>query len=85
MGDNYDDKEGYFAHRVGDMLNDRYKVLGSYGKGVFSTVVRCLDTKNEVPGTEVAIKMQRNNEMMRRAGEKEIGFLTQLAKLGKKG
>ena len=25
-GDNYDDKEGYFAHRVGDLLNDRYKV-----------------------------------------------------------
>ena len=25
-GDNYDDKEGYYAHRVGDILNDRYKV-----------------------------------------------------------
>ena len=25
-GDNYDDKEGYYAHRVGDVLNDRYKV-----------------------------------------------------------
>jgi len=25
-GDNYDDKEGYFAHRVGDLLSDRYKV-----------------------------------------------------------
>ena len=25
-GDNTDDKEGYFAHRVGDVLNDRYKV-----------------------------------------------------------
>jgi hypothetical protein len=34
-------------------------VLGSYGKGVFSTVVRCLDMKNAVPGTEVAIKVQR--------------------------
>jgi serine/threonine-protein kinase PRP4 len=78
-GDNYDDKEGYFAHRVGDMLNERYKVLGSYGKGVFSTVVRCLDTKSAVTGTEVAIKVQRNNEMMRRAGEKEIAFLTLLA------
>ena len=78
-GDNYDDKEGYYAHRVGDILDDRYKVLGSYGKGVFSTVVRCLDMKAAVPGTEVAIKVQRNNEMMRRAGEKEIMFLTMLA------
>ena len=25
-GDNYDDKEGYYAHRIGDLLNDRYKV-----------------------------------------------------------
>jgi hypothetical protein len=24
-GDNYDDKEGYYAHRIGDMLADRYK------------------------------------------------------------
>merc|ERR1719440_2023512 len=78
-GDNYDDKEGYYAHRVGDVLNDRYKVLGSYGKGVFSTVVRCLDMKNATVGYEVAIKVQRNNEMMRRAGEKEIAYLTQLA------
>lgn len=77
-GDNYDDKEGYYAHRVGDILNDRYKVLGSYGKGVFSTVVRCVDTKAATPGYEVAIKVQRNNEMMRRAGEKEIGYLNQL-------
>jgi len=78
-GDNYDDKEGYYAHRVGDVLNDRYKVLGSYGKGVFSTVVRCLDMKAATVGQEVAIKVQRNNEMMRRAGEKEIMYLTQLA------
>jgi len=77
-GDNYDDKEGYYAHRVGDVLNDRYKILGSYGKGVFSTVVRCLDMKATTPGTEVAIKVQRNNEMMRRAGEKEIMFLQQI-------
>lgn len=25
-GDNYDDKEGYYAHRVGDVLGERYKV-----------------------------------------------------------
>ena len=53
-------------------------MLGSYGKGVFSTVLRCVDVKNAVAGTEVAIKVQRNNEMMRRAGEKEIMFLQQI-------
>jgi len=78
-GDNYDDKEGYYAHRVGDILNDRYKVLGSYGKGVFSTVVRCQDLKAPPGGPyEVAVKVQRNNEMMRRAGEKEILYLQRL-------
>eukprot|EP00964_Phaeocystis_antarctica_P050439 scaffold29301_cov52-Phaeocystis_antarctica.AAC.1 len=78
-GDNTDDKEGYFAHRVGDVLNDRYKVLGSYGKGVFSTVLRCQDLKaGPTQPQEVAIKVQRANEMMRRAGEKEIGYLQQL-------
>ena len=78
-GDNYDDKEGYYAHRIGDILNDQYKVVGSFGKGVFSTVVRCVDLKSATPGVEVAIKVQRNNEMMRRAGEKEISFLTQIS------
>jgi serine/threonine-protein kinase PRP4 len=79
-GDNYDDKEGYFAHRTGDVLNDRYKVLGSYGKGVFSTVLRCQDLKaGPHQPQEVAIKVQRANEMMRRAGEKEIGYLQRLA------
>jgi len=80
-GDNYDDKEGYYAHRIGDLLGSeqRYRVVGSYGKGVFSTVVRCVDLHSASGVDEVAIKVQRNNEMMRRAGEKEVGYLTALA------
>jgi len=78
-GDNYDDKEGYYAHRIGDILNERYKVIGSFGKGVFSTVVRCTDMQASSPvHAEVAVKVQRNNEMMRRAGEKEIAYLQRL-------
>jgi len=78
-GDNYDDKEGYYAHRIGDILSERYKVLGSFGKGVFSTVVRCQDLRaTSAQYAEVAIKVQRNNEMMRRAGEKEIAYLQRL-------
>jgi len=61
------------------VLNDRYKILGSFGKGVFSTVVRCADMRSPT-GLEVAIKVQRNNEMMRRAGEKEIMYLQELTK-----
>lgn len=78
-GDNYDDKEGYYAHRIGDVLNDRFKVISSAGKGVFSTVVRCVDLKAaHGEATEVCVKVQRNNEMMRRAGDKEIAYLTTL-------
>jgi len=78
-GDNYDDKEGYYAHRIGDILSERYKVLGSFGKGVFSTVVRCQDMRaTSAQYAEVAVKVQRNNEMMRRAGEKEIAYLQRL-------
>jgi serine/threonine-protein kinase PRP4 len=79
-GDNFDDKEGYYAHRLGDLLNDRYKIVGMLGKGVFATVVRCFDTKAaEGQPSELAIKVQRNNDMMRRAGEKEISYLRRIA------
>ena len=55
------------------------QVLGSFGKGVFSTVVRCQDLQATASQhAEVAVKVQRNNEMMRRAGEKEIGILERL-------
>ena len=42
-------------------------------------MVRCQDLRAP-PGqfVEVAVKVQRNNEMMRRAGEKEIMFLQRL-------
>ena len=42
-------------------------------------MLRCQDLKaGPTQPQEVAIKVQRANEMMRRAGEKEIGYLQQL-------
>ena len=79
-GDTLVDREGYYAHRIGDILNERFKVVGTLGKGVFSTVLRCLDMKADKSAPcEVAVKVQRNNDVMRRAGEKEIGFLSRLS------
>jgi len=47
-----------------------------YGKGVFSTVLKAIDIKSK---EEVAIKILRNNESMRKAGMKEIELLKLLA------
>lgn len=75
MMDNWDDPEGYYNVRLGELINGRYHVQQNLGKGMFSSVVRATDSKN---GGLVAIKIIRQNETMRKAGMKEIGILEQL-------
>ena len=58
-----DDAEGYYCYRTGEVLNGKYSVLGGFGKGVFSTVLRAKDVANPNE-REVAIKVLRNNEAM---------------------
>jgi len=38
---NWDDGEGYYKARIGEVLCDRYQCMGVIGKGVFSTVIKC--------------------------------------------
>eukprot|EP01029_Cantina_marsupialis_P003995 TRINITY_DN13_c0_g3_i1.p1 TRINITY_DN13_c0_g3~~TRINITY_DN13_c0_g3_i1.p1 ORF type:complete len:762 (-),score=243.15 TRINITY_DN13_c0_g3_i1:110-2395(-) len=73
--DNFDDDEGYYKLHVGELINNRYKVLGINGKGVYSTVAVCDDIQER---RQVAIKMLRNKDEMKRAGEKELEFLKTL-------
>ena len=48
LADNWDDKEGYYRERVGEKLCEgRYHVLGGRGKGVFSTVLFCRNTRRQ--------------------------------------
>ncbi len=55
---------------------DRYHTLGVVGKGVFSTVLKCVDLRSgDGKTTNVAIKMIRNNDTMRKAAEKERSIL----------
>ena len=81
---NWDDNEGYYKARIGDMISERYRILGIVGKGIFSTVLKCIDTKktpdedNNIP---IAIKMIRNNDIMRKAAEKERQILTQISQI----
>ena len=43
LSDNWDDAEGYYRARMGEVLDGRYQVMESHGRGVFSTVVKAKD------------------------------------------
>ena len=76
LKDNWNDEEGYYKARAGEVMHGRYKVLGMNGKGVFSTVMFATDAQS---GNDVAIKLIRDNETMRRAAEKEMRLLKDIA------
>lgn len=59
--DNWDDPEGYYRIILGELIDGRYHVQANLGKGMFSAVVRALDSKTD---KMVAIKIIRNNETM---------------------
>jgi serine/threonine-protein kinase PRP4 len=72
-----DDDEGYYSFRIGEKMGGgRYEVLGYYGKGVYSNVIRAKMLSKE--GTEYAIKLLRNNAHMKRSGKKEVKVMKKL-------
>ena len=86
--DSWDDAEGYYKYRLGDVLTDsssrrQYRVCGLQGGGVFSTVLRVKQegpaAEEESEGGELVVKVIRNNETMYKAGVKEVDFLTRIA------
>ncbi|XP_062202137.1 uncharacterized protein LOC133904680 [Phragmites australis] len=78
--DNWDDADGYYTYRFGELLGGRYEITAAHGKGVFSTVVRAkyLEAGKDDP-EEVAIKIIRNNDTMYKAGKQEVSILEKLA------
>ncbi|KAM7468371.1 hypothetical protein LguiB_015933 [Lonicera macranthoides] len=79
LHDNWDDAEGYYSYRFGEILDARYEVIAAHGKGVFSTVVRAKDLKaGSNDPEEVAIKIIRNNDTMYKAGLEELVILKKL-------
>jgi serine/threonine-protein kinase PRP4 len=70
-----DDKDGYYKIRIGELMNGRYQVQATLGKGMFSGVARAVDITNK---QLVAIKMMRNNDALRKGGFTEIAILQKL-------
>lgn len=71
LNENWDDAEGYYRVRIGEVLDDRYNVYGYTGQGVFSNVVRARDVARS--NQEVAVKIIRSNEVMHQTGLKGKG------------
>lgn len=70
-----DDKDGYYKIRPSEILNGRYQIQSSLGKGMFSGVARATDiTTKKV----VAIKIMRNNDALKKGGFTEIAILQKL-------
>merc|ERR1719453_712638 len=75
-GDDWNDAEGYYKAKIGELMDDRYLVTEDVcGKGTFSNVIKATDQKNKM---QVAIKVMRCNDMMRKAAEKDIEILNRL-------
>lgn len=75
--DNWDDADGYYKFQMGEKMQNRYEVYEVTGKGVFSNVLRARDVDKE--NREVAIKIIRNNDMMKKCGDKELEILQLIA------
>jgi len=76
LRENWDDAEGYYRVRIGEVLDDRYSVVGYTGQGVFSNVVRARDSARS--NQEVAVKIIRSNDVMHKTGLKELEMLKKL-------
>ena len=70
-----DDKDGYYKFRVGEILDGRYQIQTTLGRGMFSGVVRAVDVTTK---ESVAIKIMRNNDALRKGGYTEIAILQKL-------
>ncbi len=79
LADNWDDAEGYYCARIGEVLDDRYTITAHLGKGVFSSVLRAVDKTKDEGESKVAIKVIRCNETMRKAAQLEIDILQKLS------
>ena len=77
-----DDKEGHLVYRLGEIIQGRYKVLGSLGEGTFGKVLKVLDLPSN---QHIALKIIKNVKKYREAARLEINVLTKLSKIDPEG
>ncbi|KAI1289313.1 Serine/threonine-protein kinase Doa [Halotydeus destructor] len=77
-----DDEDGHLIYRSGDILQDRYKILGTLGEGTFGKVVRVLDLRNE---QVIALKIIKNVDKYREAAKLEINVLEKISEADPQG
>lgn len=70
-----DDEEGHLIYRSGDILQDRYKILGTLGEGTFGKVVKVKDVEMD---HSMALKIIKNVEKYREAAKLEINVLEKI-------
>ncbi|XP_031333753.1 dual specificity protein kinase CLK2-like isoform X2 [Photinus pyralis] len=70
-----DDEEGHLIYRSGDILQDRYKILGTLGEGTFGKVVKVKDVEMD---HNMALKIIKNVEKYREAAKLEIHVLEKI-------
>ncbi|GLV41312.1 Darkener of apricot [Carabus blaptoides fortunei] len=71
-----DDEEGHLIYHNGDILQDRYKILGTFGEGTFGKVVKVRDAEMDHC---MALKIIKNVEKYREAAKLEINVLEKIA------
>ena len=72
------DKNGHLIYSNGDILNDRYRILGMIGEGTYSKVIKVQDLhKND---EIIAMKIMKHYDSYRSAAKSEINILEKLAK-----
>lgn len=71
------DEEGSLIYDQGDVLNNRYKILGQLGKGAFGQVFKVMDMSEN--NKLVALKIVKNTEEFRKFARLEINVLEKLA------
>ncbi|CAF0726304.1 unnamed protein product [Didymodactylos carnosus] len=74
---NYDDENGSYIAVQHDHISYRYEILKIIGKGSFGLVVKCYDHKH---GSQVALKIVRNEKRFHRQAQEEIRILEHLKK-----
>eukprot|EP00931_Biecheleriopsis_adriatica_P018749 TRINITY_DN13015_c0_g1_i1.p1 TRINITY_DN13015_c0_g1~~TRINITY_DN13015_c0_g1_i1.p1 ORF type:complete len:449 (-),score=94.91 TRINITY_DN13015_c0_g1_i1:21-1250(-) len=82
----WDDADGYYIARLGEVMGSRYMVTDSAcGKGVYSSIVKAkvLDVASE--HASVAIKVVRANKLMEESVDKEIEILSKLKEMDGSG